>query len=707
MHLMRHLAIGLLRLLVCLIPLLSGCPGEDGGQVGSPTENPDATAPTATISFPGPTALLTERRVTVRGTARDTSAIAAVQVNGVAATSTDGFATWAASVDLPTGRSVLMVSTEDVVGNRTPAATTAIVTVVDTLSIFSPQAIVVAASGQVFVSGLVIAPGKFDGRAVVRLDPDGGNRILVPIELGPDMALEPTGQLLVLDGQGIIRVDPVTGNSTVVTGPSTGTGPIFALVRNLEVTATGQIYVLDTVPIAQALVRVDPVTGDRAVVSSDTIGSGSPFFAAVGLAIDATGRILVLDAGSLVRFDSVVEPAIVQVDPVSGQRTITPDVPVRCGSACVRFPDNIVPQTTEQILAANDRLEAVVGVNPATGERIAVQVARLGDGPALLTPVDVTIETTGQVLLTDQTLMAVVRVDPDTGTRTIVSNVTTGSGPALQLPSGLVLEATGQALVADTGLSAVVRVDLSTGTRTIVSDATIGSGPALMLPLGLAVAANGQALVTDGGLEALVRIEPGSGNRTIVAPVSTGSRSLFGASRGIAVGSLGQIHVTDVLLRQEINTSVLGPGPTFIPEASVVVRIDPTNGQRTVVSDATVGTGPQLGDLRDIVVDSTGQVLAIDLGKGRFDVVGGFYTNGPVTMKRIDPVSGQRTIVSGPTSSQPSTVVSGPTTGSGTPFSTPVGLAVEATGQILLVDVGLRALLRVDVQSGDRAIISR
>jgi hypothetical protein len=168
----RHLTIGFLGLLVCLLPLLSGCPDEDGDQADLPAENLDTTAPRATINFPGPTALLTERRVTVRGTARDDSAIAGVQVNGVAATSTDGFATRAAAVDLPTGRSVLMVSTEDVLGNRTPAATTATVTVVDILSIF-PDGIVGAASGQVFVSGLVNAPGTFDGRAVVRLDPDG------------------------------------------------------------------------------------------------------------------------------------------------------------------------------------------------------------------------------------------------------------------------------------------------------------------------------------------------------------------------------------------------------------------------------------------------------------------------------------------------------------------------------------------------------
>ena len=51
----------------------------------------DFTPPVATITFPG-SSVLTYTQVTVRGTAQDTNGVANVLVNGVAATSTDGFA---------------------------------------------------------------------------------------------------------------------------------------------------------------------------------------------------------------------------------------------------------------------------------------------------------------------------------------------------------------------------------------------------------------------------------------------------------------------------------------------------------------------------------------------------------------------------------------------------------------------------------------
>jgi len=55
---------------------------------------------------------------------------------------------------------------------------------------------------------------------------------------------------------------------------------------------------------------------------------------------------------------------------------------------------------------------------------------------------------------------------------------------------------------------------------------------------------------------------------------------------------------------------------------------------------------------------------------------------------RVDPRSGDRTIVSDAT------------TGRGLPFVSPVGLAVEADGHLVVVDFGLAAVIRVDPQSG-------
>ena len=61
---------------------------------------------------------------------------------------------------------------------------------------------------------------------------------------------------------------------------------------------------------------------------------------------------------------------------------------------------------------------------------------------------------------------------------------------------------------------------------------------------------------------------------------------------------------------------------------------------------------------------------------------------------RVDQVSGDRTIISDTS------------IGSGPGFESPLGIAVEADGSLVVVDTGLEALVRVDQVSGNRTIIS-
>jgi streptogramin lyase len=62
---------------------------------------------------------------------------------------------------------------------------------------------------------------------------------------------------------------------------------------------------------------------------------------------------------------------------------------------------------------------------------------------------------------------------------------------------------------------------------------------------------------------------------------------------------------------------------------------------------------------------------------------------------RVDPDTGDRSIVSDTT------------TGRGAPFASPVRIAMEADGHLVVVDSGLQAVIRVDPTSGDRTLVSR
>ena len=84
-------------------------------------------------------------------------------------------------------------------------------------------------------------------------------------------------------------------------------------------------------------------------------------------------------------------------------------------------------------------------------------------------PRGIAVEASGDLVVVDTGLDAVVRVDPVTGDRTIVSDAGTGTGPAFNSPRGIAVEASGDLVVVDSDLDAVFRVDPVTGDRSLVS----------------------------------------------------------------------------------------------------------------------------------------------------------------------------------------------------------------------------------------------
>ncbi len=94
----------------------------------------------------------------------------------------------------------------------------------------------------------------------------------------------------------------------------------------------------------------------------------------------------------------------------------------------------------------------------------------VGSGPGFVTPFDIGVEADGSLVVIDPGLEAVVRVDPVSGDRTILSDASVGSGPGFGAPFGIAVEADGSLVVVDIGLEVVLRVDPVSGDRTIISD---------------------------------------------------------------------------------------------------------------------------------------------------------------------------------------------------------------------------------------------
>jgi sugar lactone lactonase YvrE len=395
------------------------------------------------------------------------------------------------------------------------------------------------------------------------------------------------------------------------------------------------------------------------------------------------------------------------------------------------FPKAIAVEATDALVVVDAGLGAVLRVNPQTGDRALVsgcpaidaqgncRGTLIGKDLPFRVPWGIAIEGT-DALVVDAGLGAVLRVNPQTGARALVSGCAAidaeggcvgepiGGGPPFDLPAVLAVEATGALVVVDAGLGAVVRVDPQTGDRTIVRlGAGRGSGPRLDLPTDLAVEAAGSLVVTDAGLDAVVRVDPQTGDRALVSGCAAidaeggcvgepiGGGPPFDLPAALTVEAAGALVIVDPRRGLRVRVD---------PHIGAVVRVDPHTGDRTPVSgckeiDAEarcvggiIGGGPPFELPASLAIEATGALVVVD--KELRAVV------------RVDPQTGDRTIVSGCLEiDRQRNCLKALIGGQDHPFVIPSGIAIEGT-DALVVDGGLGAVLRVNLQTGDRTIVS-
>lgn len=229
------------------------------------------------------------------------------------------------------------------------------------------------------------------------------------------------------------------------------------------------------------------------------------------------------------------------------------------------------------------------------------------------------------------------------------------------------------------------RVKLGQGARRLLSDFANGAqGPQGVDPFGVAAEASGQLVITDpsAGTEsqgALFRVDPGSGARSLLSDFGDPRQGAQGMNpTGVTVEAAGSILVTD-------------PGAGTDPKGTLF-RIDAKSGTRTVLSD--FGAGPQdspNSGIGGVAVDRGGQILVVDTSAG---------TEAKGALWRVDSGSGTRTVLSN---------FGDP--GQGPQGADPFGVAIEASGHILVTDPNAGteskgALFRVDPARGTRSLLS-
>lgn len=646
---------GLLALSV-LTAFLTAC-GSSGGGGNTPTgndiveppvteppivEQPN-TAPTAAILFPTSQSLTTSNTITLRGTAADEEgdSISFLRVNGIDAQSDDGFATWQVQVPVEFGINELVVEVEDSAQNN------------------------------------------------------NANAASVSVTQQPDFLSQASSAVY----------DPLSEEFLVVE-------------RNNN-----------------TLVAVNATTGARRTISSSEIGSGPALPDPLSVALDESGScssVLPSATRCALTIHNIFSTDVFVIDLSTGDRALitssergegpTVNLPTSINAHASMPCPSVLEGSTHCALVADRSGGKLVALDLATGDRALIsRKEERGEGLELILPRSVIYDELNRcsLVLDDVTQCAllvssgssnVMAVNLETGDRALISGADRGTGPIPTFPFSMVLaqsnscqtvlpESTHCALVLDGNNvnGTVFAVDIATGDRAIFSDETRGSGAdfanareILINPI------SNQAVVVDGEFDSLVSVDLVTGDRTLLVDHKQGS----GPGLKTPVG----IHLAE----NSICSNVLSDNETQVIRCAImadeskgaVLAVDLNTGDRAVISNKDRGTGLDLRSVSSMVLLSNEQCAAIQPSVTQCALI---LDSSLDALLLVDLISGNRLLVSGDD------------LGSGIEFVTPQSLTVapNCSGVLttenpcaLVLDINLKAVLAVDLVSGDRAVVS-
>lgn len=308
---------------------------------------------------------------------------------------------------------------------------------------------------------------------------DSGNNRIVRIEIendgdGDGESDQFVENLVVTDtgNNSVIRVYE-DGNREVLSDNSTGNGPSFIQLRDIDIDPNG--YFLVTDPGYPGILRVDPHSGDRSMVAdeSGSHGTGVPLTNIDRITIGNDGHIYVTVGFDHPGFDPY--PALLRIDPNSGDRMILSGLDeggleVGSGGIGTFFgePSDIdFDQLSGQVFVADLFGSSVYSVDPfdptfeaPSGDRVLRVHNSQGTGATLVEPVALTLwEDNVLILDTDSAHDngAVLTADLNSnGDRSVFSS--DGSGVDFGVAVDLVAGSNG-GFVADAGLQAIIEIE--------------------------------------------------------------------------------------------------------------------------------------------------------------------------------------------------------------------------------------------------------
>ena len=472
------------------------------------------------------------------------------------------------------------------------------------------------------------------------------------------------------------------------TGSANGTGSAarFNGPVAVAIDSIGNIFVADTnnstirkITPARVVSTFAGLAGSPG--SANGTGSAARFTGPSGVAVDrvVTGNIYVSDTGNF---------TIRQITPARVVTTLAGLAGVKGGAngtgSAARFliPVGMGVDSAGNIYvvdldASTIRKIAPGGVVSTFAGSFAKYGSQNGTGSAARfnLPGDVAVDSSNNLYVADSNNCTIRKITPAAAVTTLAGLASpghtngTGSAARFDFPQGVAVDTTGKIYVADTAESTIRKITPTAVVSTFAGspgmtgyvDAT-GTAARFAFPRWLTVGAFNNVYVGDTFNFVVRKITPGA----VVSSVVTNPANGAGEVRGVAMDSSGNIYTADL---PHHTIRKITPDGT----ATIFAGLNDTSGNANGIGSAARFNFP-IG----LAVDSAGNVYVADSGNN--------------AIRKITPAARVTTFAG---SDSPSLFGSADGTGTAARFNSPLGVAVDHSGNVFVTDSGNNTIRKI------------